>query len=185
MTGFCLPEEAKIGGKVYGINGDFRTVLQIFSYLESPDLPEFIRWQVAMALFYKEPLPDAHFQEGAEYFIRFVNCGKEEAPPGPKILDWERDAQMIVADVNKVAGQEIRALPFVHWWTFLSWFHGIGEGQLSTVVSIRQKLAEGKKLSDWEGEFYRRNKALVELPAKLSREEMEEKTRLMVQLGLQ
>ena len=39
--------------------------------------------------------------------------------------------------------------------------------------------------SDWEGEFYRRNKALVELPAKLSREEMEEKTRLMVQLGLQ
>ena len=95
------------------------------------------------------------------------------------MLDWQQDAGVIIAEVNKVAGQEIRALPYIHWWTFLSWFHGIGEGQLSTVVSIRQKRAEGKKLSDWEADFCRRNKALVELPVRLSREEKEEKERLM------
>jgi hypothetical protein len=86
---------------------------------------------------------------------------------------------MIVADINKVAGQEIRAMPYVHWWTFLSWFHGIGQGQLSTVVSIRQKRLEGKPLSDWEADYYRRNRDVVDFREKLSREEQEEKKRLM------
>lgn len=179
ITGFELPKEAEIGGKKYSLHTDFRVILQIFSYLEDPDLPEFIRWQVALHLFYGESLPDAYFQEGADFFARFVSCGQEDSANGPKLLDWEKDAQLIIADVNKVAGREIRELPEVHWWTFLSWFHGIGEGQLSTVVSIRQKRAEGKKLSDWEADFCRRNKALVDLPIKLSREEKEEKERLM------
>ena len=89
---------------------------------------------------------------------------------------------MIVADVNKVACQEIRQLPFVHWWTFLAWFHGIGEGQLSTVVALRQKRLEGKPLTEWEQDFYRRNKDVVDLPVKLSREEKQHKKWLMEQL---
>lgn len=185
MTGFSLPREVVIGGKTYGFHSDFRDMLEIFSYLEDPDLPEFIRWQIALALFYEEPLEQAHFREGAAYFIRFVNGGKEEqGNPAPKLLDWEQDAQMIVADINKVAGQEIRALSYVHWWTFLSWFHGIGQGQLSTVVAIRQKRLEGKALTDWEAEFYRRNKATVDLPEHLSRAEQEEKQRLMDMLRI-
>lgn len=183
MTGFTLPRQAVIEGKTYAIHTDFRDILEIFSYLEDPDLPEYIRWQVALGLFYDEPLPDAHVPKGAEYFAWFVNGGKEDTqPPGPKLLDWERDAQMIVADVNKVAGREIRQLPYIHWWTFLSWFHGIGEGQLSTVISIRQKRAEGRKLESWEADFYRRNKTLVDLPTKLSREEQAQKQRLMQML---
>lgn len=180
MTGFTLPRQAVIGGKTYAIHTDFREILEIFSYLEDPDLPEYIRWQVALGLFYEDPLEDDHFLQGAEYFVWFANGGKEDTQPaGPKLLDWERDAQMIVADVNKVAGREIRELSYIHWWTFLAWFHGIGDGQLSTVISIRQKRQEGKKLDGWEEDFYRRNKATVDLPAKLSREEQEEKKRLL------
>lgn len=180
MTGFSLPRQALIGGKIYGLHTDFRDILEIFSYLENPDMPEFIRWQVAMALFYREPLEAAHFREGVDWFFWFVNGGKEEnSAAAPKLLDWEQDAQMIVADINKVAGQEIRAMPYVHWWTFLSWFHGIGQGQLSTVVSIRQKRLEGKPLSDWEADYYRRNRDVVDFREKLSREEQEEKKRLM------
>ncbi len=183
MTGFSLPREAVLEGKTYGLHTDFRDILEIFSYLENPDLPEYIRWQVALALFYKEPLDDAHFTAGAAYFTWFVNCGREEGPySGPKLLDWEQDAQMIVADVNKVAGKEVREVPYIHWWTFLSWFHAIGEGQLSTVVSIRQKKQEGKKLADWEADYYRHNKAIVDLRRKISREEQEEKARLMAML---
>ena len=44
MTGFSLPREVVIGGKTYGFHTDFRDMLEIFSYLEDPDLPEFIRW---------------------------------------------------------------------------------------------------------------------------------------------
>lgn len=183
MTGFTLPRQAVIEGKTYAIHTDFRDILEIFSYLEDPDLPEYIRWQVALGLFYEDPLEEEHFLQGARYFTWFVNGGKEDTqPPGPKLLDWEQDAQLIVADVNKVAGREIRELRHIHWWTFLSWFHGIGEGQLATVIAIRQKRQEGKKLDDWEADFYRRNRAAVDLPQRLSREEQDEKKRLLEML---
>ena len=91
-------------------------------------------------------------------------------------------AALIVADVNKVAGQEIRALPFLHWWTFLGYFHAIGEGQLSAVVTIRDKLSRGKKLEEWEKDYYRENRKTVELQRRLSREEIREQERIQALL---
>ena len=90
---------------------------------------------------------------------------------------------MIVADVNKVAGCEVRALPFCHWWTFIAWFNAIGEGQLSTVVSIRDKLRRGKKLEKWEQEFYRDHKRQVNLKQRYTAEELAEQERLKKLLG--
>ena len=90
---------------------------------------------------------------------------------------------MIVADVNKVVGTEIRALPFLHWWTFVSYFNAIGEGQLSTLVSIREKLRKGKKLEKWEQEYYRKNKDKVDLKKRYSAEELAEQERLKKLLG--
>lgn len=98
-------------------------------------------------------------------------------------MDWEQDAQVIVADVNKVAGIEIRALPFLHWWTLVSYFNAIGEGQLSTLVSIQEKLRKGKKLEKWEQEFYRKNKDKVDLKKRYSAEEIAEQERLKKLLG--
>ena len=77
----------------------------------------------------------------------------------------------------------MRALPFCHWWTFLAWFNGIGEGQLSTVVSIREKKRKGKKLSDWEREFYQENREKVDFKLKYSAEELEEQERIKKLLG--
>lgn len=171
-----LPTEAHIGGRVYPICTDYRDILEIFSYLNDPELPEFIRWEVALGLFYEEVPEDR--QEAAEFFCRFLTGDDTEERPGPRLLDWEADAPAIIADVNKVAGQEIRAVPYIHWWTFLSWFHAIGEGQLSTLVSIRRKLSKGKKLEGWEKEFYRENKKKVDLPKKYSASELAEQERL-------
>lgn len=184
MTGWELPKEAVIGGRRYHLHTDYREVLEIFSYLQDEALPEFIRWHIALALFYEEQIPEGDFPAAAEYFCRFINCGREEPQnPGPQLLDWERDAQEIVADVNKVAGQEVRSLPYLHWWTFLGWFLGIGEGNLSRLVSIRDKLHRGKKLEDWEKEYYRRNRDRVNLPKKYSAEELAEQERLQALLG--
>lgn len=184
MTGWELPTSAVIGGKSYQLHADYRDVLEIFLYLDDPDLPEYLRWQIALALFFEEKIPQAHRQEAMEYLAAFITCGRtENNKPGVKLLDWEQDAPMIVADVNKTAGQEIRALPFVHWWTFLSWFNAIGEGQLSTVVSIREKLLKGKKLDKWERDFYRENKQLVDMKKRYSSQELEEQARLKKLLG--
>ena len=119
-----------------------------------------------------------------EYLAAFISCGeKNNARPGPVLMDWEQDARAIIADVNRVAGLEVRALPYLHWWTFLSFFQAIGEGQLSTLVSIRDKLRKGKKLENWEKEFYRENKQRVDIPKRYSAEELAEQERLKKLLG--
>ena len=176
---WTLPTRASIGGRIYEIHCDFRDILEIFSYFSDPDMPSYLQWQIALALFYEGEIPREHQQEAMEYLSRFISGGKEETVvSGPRLIDWEQDAELIAADINKTAGLDVRALPFLHWWTFLSWFHALGDGRLATVVSIRAKLARGKKLEDWEKEFYREHKQLVDLVKRHSRQELQTRQQL-------
>lgn len=178
-TLWSLPVSIELNGHSYPIHGDYRDILEIFSYFNDPALPEPVKWRIALALFYAEPVPSADIPRAMEAMVSFMNGGKEEkSRPGGKLLDWEQDSAMIVADINKAAGQEIRALPFLHWWSFLSWFHAIGEGQLSTVVAIRDKLAKGKKLEEWEKRFYRENRETVDLKKRYTQQEQYQRQRL-------
>lgn len=184
MTPWMLPESATIGGVKYETNTDFRDVIEIIAVLNNPDRPEYVRWLAAIALFYEGEIPSEYEYESMEYLSAFISYGESDCTkPGPTLLDWEQDAQAIIAGVNKVAGTEIRALPYLHWWTFLSYFNAIGEGQLSTLVSIRDKLRRGKKLEKWEQEYYRENKGRVDLKKRYSAEELAEQERLKKLLG--
>lgn len=179
MTGLWqLPVQKTIGTQVFDLRTDYRNILKIIDCLEDPDLPVLVRWLVALELFYVQRVPTAQQQAAMEYLAWFLRCGDDPGMPGPKLLDWQQDADAIIAGVNKAAGQEIRSLPFVHWWTFLSWFHAMGEGQLSTLVTIRDKLSRGKKLEDWEKDFYRENQSRVDLKPRYSQEDLEEQNRL-------
>lgn len=175
-----LPQTLTVGGKDYPIRADFRQVLQVLETLEDPDLPPFLRWQVALNLFYRAQIPRQHRAEAAQALADFLTCGQESAP-GPKLLDWQQDAGLIIAEVNRAAGKELRQEEFVHWWTFLGWFHSIGQGQLQDVVGIRDKLGRGQKLDAWEQEFYRRNRDRVDL-RRCSPEARQEKQRLIAML---
>ena len=179
---WTLPRHVRVGGREVEIDPDFRTVLQIFRHFQNEELPEFLRWEVALALFYKQSVPQNCRREAMEQLAEFVTCG-QQGKPGPRLLDWEHDAMAIVADVNRVAGREIRELEFVHWWTFLSWFHAIGEGQLSALVELRRKLSRGEKLDEHQRQFYRENKALVDLPHRRSPEQQAEIDHLNALLG--
>lgn len=179
---YSLPESAIINGREYKLHTDFRVILRIFSVLTDQTLPEILRWRAALGLFYRSPVAPEDHREAMLYLSRFLTCG-QEGKPGPELICWETDAPAIIAGVNKAAGCEVRLLEHVHWWTFLSWFHAMGPGQLSTVVAIRDKLHRGKKLEDWEREFYRENKALVDKKTPDSPKQQEEKDRLNRLLG--
>ncbi len=181
MNWYQLPEEAVLSQRKYGILPDFRNILRIFQVLGG-DLPEYIRWKIAMGLFYVPELAEEDFGEGVSWFCRFIQP-EEGVGDGGKVLDWDKDGSAIIAGVNAVAGQEIRSLPFVHWWTFLSWFHAMPPGELSTRISLRQKLRKGQPLEDWEKEYYRENKALVDLRPAYTEEEKREIERLNKLLG--
>ncbi len=184
MSAWELPRSVEIGSEKYQVNTDFRDILEIIGHLNDRNNPEFIRWQIAVSLFFEDMPPRKKMQEAMQAMSDFISQGEEnDGRIRPKLIDWEQDAQAIIADVNKVAGQEIRALPYLHWWTFLSFFRGIGEGQLSTIVSIRSKLAKHQKLEKWEKEWYMDNKSAVDFKKKYTAEELSEKERLNKLLG--
>lgn len=175
---WTLPKKAEFDGHVYGLNTDYRDILEIIGYLND-DMPEFLRWQVALALFYKEPVADADQGAAIDFLALFIAGGETvEDTAGARLMDWQQDAAAIISDINKVAGREIREMPYLHWWTFLSWFHSIGDGQLSALVQIRDKRRRGQKLTEAEQEFCRANRKRVELAKHYTREEIDQQERL-------
>ena len=99
-------------------------------------------------------------------------------------MDWEQDGDMIVPAVNKVAGKEIRAVPYMHWWTFFGYFMESGECLFNTVVGIRSKNAKGERLDKWEKKFYQENKNTIDIKTRLSEEEQAYKDKLNEMLNL-
>lgn len=165
-----LPQSAELGGARYAIHSDYRDVLGILAWLNgsaAPELDAQTRWYVAMRLFYPDfaAMPRAVWGEAAQALADFLTGGRPQpaAAPGPRLLDWQQDAPLIAAGVSAAAGQDVRALPYLHWWSFLAWFDAIGEGTLATVVALRDKLRRGKKLEAWELDFYKSHRAMVDL----------------------
>lgn len=178
LSPWRLPKTVRLGEQEFDLHTDFRDILDIFSWLQRQDLPLFIRWQVALGLFYVQPVPEGLMGQAIGYLEAFLRGGRQEAPAGPKLLDWELDGDIIIADVNKAAGTELRALPYVHWWTFLAWFHGVGPGQLSALVSVREAVQTGKKLEPWQKDYLRENRSRVLMQKPLTPEQLAEKQRL-------
>lgn len=182
-----LPDAVSFGGKTYAVNTDYRDVLDIIKYLNDKSEPEQVRLYIALKLFYEDfdSIPIARRTEAVNALMKFINCGEdaeENSRPSPKRIDWEQDKLAIVSDVNRTAGCEVRALPYLHWWTFVGYFNAIGEGQLSTLVGIRDKLRKGQKLDDWEQEYYSENKSRIDFKQQLTPEEQRVKNELLERL---
>lgn len=181
MVLWDLPKSAVIGGKSYDLHCDFRDILGIFAYFDDPELPDFIKWRIGLRLFYGAEIPPEHREAAMVYMADFIRMGQAERNV-PQLICWQHDAPVIIGEVNRVAGREIRELPFVHWWTFLSWFYGVGEGQLSFLVSLRAKLRRGEKLEAWESAYYRENRERVDIPKKYTEEELRQRQILLALL---
>ncbi len=164
---YNLPTELEIGGVEYSIRnrGDYRTVLDIFSILEDPDLDKAERIICALIVFYEDietiedvySLPDV--EEAVNQMFKFFDAGKPDGQVKShrKLIDWQGDEAMIISAINNVAGKEVRAEKYLHWYTFMSYYMSVGESILSTVVSIREKVSKGKHLEKWERQFRTEN----------------------------
>ena len=149
--------------------GDFRVILDCFNALQDEDLTEEERVISSLIIFYDDIqclddlgrlfTDDETINEAIKQMFNFFNCGQKSigAKQPYKLIDWETDEQIVCAGINTVANTEVRALPYLHWWTFMGYYISIGESVLSTVVSIRHKVATGKKLEKYEKDFKRDN----------------------------
>ena len=177
MNSWGLPESALIGGKVYRINADFRDVLEVIECLTEMQEDEAVKRYVAMSLFFEdfENMPGHCYEEAFRFMAEFIAAGEEDdGVVRPKVIDWKQDQSIIAAEINRVAGTEVRALRFLHWWTFVGYFSCIGDGQLALIVSIREKRRQGKQLEKFEQEFYRKNRSRVDFKQTITQAEQDE-----------
>lgn len=180
MIGY-LPKELNVNGTNRAIRSDYRVVLLIFQAYADPEMSEQEKTYTMLDCLYEQfkYIPPEDYQESINQALWYLDGGIEpdensKHQQAKKVMDWEQDEQIIFSAVNKVAGCEIRAKEYMHWWTFLGYFNEVGEGLLSTVINIRSKKNKGKKLEKYEQEFYRENKSLIDLKKRLSAEEQAE-----------
>lgn len=174
-----LPKSLDVCGTAFPIETDYRNILVFLAACSDPDLSPEQKLEVLVKRLYRDGfrrIPSGGMEEAVRQAKWFVDCGQEDdgKKPARKVMDWEQDEAIFFPAINKVAGMETRAAPYIHWWTFSGYFMEIEEGTFSTVLGIRQKRAKGKKLEKWEQEFYRNNKMLCDIKKRYSEEEQAE-----------
>ena len=188
MSAWDLPVSLDVGGTGFSIRTDFRDILYILECFNDPNYLDESKQIIMLQVLYPDwkQIPENCIDEALRKAKEFIDMGlgKDEKQNKPTLMDWEQDAPIIIPAINKVLGQEIRSIPYLHWWTFLSAYMEIGEGLFSNVINIRQKKAKKKKLEKYEKEFYRDNKELIDLKRKESDEEQEAKNEVRKLLGL-
>lgn len=161
---YDLPTFVKIDDKEFHIrkNGDFRMVLDCFNALNDLGLHKEERIISSLILFYQDlkDVEDVYNCECVDILARemmkFFNCGsdgEDERKSNYRLIDWDKDSNLICSAVNKVAGKEIRSEQYIHWWTFMGYYMAIGQSPLSTIVGIRSKIARQEKLEKHEKRF--------------------------------
>lgn len=173
-----LPTAVEIDGKEYAITNkcDYRMVLDVICALNDNELDDEQKLRTALYVFYEDISECADIEKAIKEMYKIIAYGEEDdgqSKNNPPLMNWGHDFKVLVAPVNRVLGCEIRSVDYLHWYTFLSAYFEIGECQFQTIVSIRSKRMKGKKLENWEQEFYRENKKQIDLPMNLSEEEQE------------
>lgn len=163
-----IPQSITINGEEFPIRnrGDYRMVLDCLVALDDAELTKQERLYSALIIFYESlnSIEDVNslldLPTAVREMFKFINCGQTESSGASvdyKLIDWDRDSQLICSAVNKVYGKEIRLEPYIHWWTFMGYYLAVGDSALSTVVGIRNKIIKGKPLEKYEKEFRKNN----------------------------
>ena len=168
---YDLPSFVIIEGEQFNINTDWKNIIDIFECLNDDELTIYEKFDCALYMFYENYENIPNMQKATEFLRLFINGnkveigsqGSQQSNTDLKLIDWQRDLNLIIPPVNKVLGYDIREKEHLHWWTFLGAFNEIGECAFKTYVGIRYKLAKHKKLDDWEKEIYKNHKNEIDI----------------------
>lgn len=182
-----LPKSLTVGGAEREIRTDYRDILNILTAFNDPDLEDSEKVFICLYILYPDfdDMQSDDYEEAYRQAAWFIDCGgemREEGKRNPRLVDWEQDERLVFPAVNAVAGREVRAEQYLHWWTFMGYFMELREGTYAQVLQLRQKRAKGKRLEKWELEFWQSNRDICVIRKKYSTEQKNEQARLKAML---
>ena len=171
-----LPKSLVIDGIEYDIDSDYRTALLIMQMYNDRAL-SVLNAQMTMLNILFTTIPEGesepvtiipeNISEAIKQAMWFLNIGDNDDNNGDvksikRTIDYKKDEQLLFSAVNAVYTKDVRSERYMHWWTFYGLCQAIdGESLISYIISIRNKLFNGKKLEKYENEFYNQNKDLI------------------------
>lgn len=118
--------------------------------LADPELSDADRAIVAITIMFPDAdkITPEYQQDAVNKAIWFIGCGKPEKNTEKRkplrLVDWDRDFPLMVSPINRIIGKEVRAIEYMHWWTFMAAWDEIPPDCLfAQVVKIRRKKAMG------------------------------------------
>lgn len=160
---WSLPKSVKIDGKEYKIrNGcDYRVVLDVIAVLGDKELGDREKAQCALFIFYEDLTGLKNYSAAIDEMLTIIGCGEKDdkGDDSPKLMDWQQDFKHIAPPISRTLGYSVRdAEKYTHWYDFIGAYGEIGDCYWSQVVSLRQKLRDGKKLDKQDRAFYEKHK---------------------------
>lgn len=161
-----LPRTLTVNGRKYKIATDFRVILKIIAAYQDTELLDREKVYVCLKALYGpglKDIPSYDYPAAYRSAIEFIEgCMRnDDKHPSPKVINWVKDEHLIFPEINKIAGCEVRTVQYLHWWTFLGYLQAVDHNGLwGSILSIRFKKATGKKLENYEKEFYNANRDL-------------------------
>ncbi len=164
------PTKCEINGQVYELNTDYKIALACFKAIEDEDITDIERAYAVVGLLFGDV--DVDMNKALEVATKFLCCGKENARPEKKDMDFDYDKDYITASFMSDYGIDLDTTD-MHWWKYCAYISGLTEKCiLNKVRDIRNiDLSEYKDPKA-------RSKILramenVKLPYKRSKEEQE------------
>ena len=184
-----LPTSIVINNEEWDIRTHFTDVLRIISAFDDPNMDNAEKIYTCLQILYEsfDEMPESSYETAFKEAVKFIDCDMPESKriiKNVRTMDWEQDESIIFPAINKVAGYEVRAVPYLHWWTFIGYFMEIStDGVFGSVLRLRQKKHNKKTpLDKAEKEFWAANKGLCEIKPKLSDEEKAAREKLKAML---
>lgn len=160
-----LPKALEVGGKMYAIRSDYRNIFRIITAFSDKELTDNEKVYICLKRLYVDFESISDYEGAYKAAVKFIDyTSNDSGGRSPRLVNWEKDEQLIFADINRVAGKEVRDLEYMHWWTFMGYAQNVDkDGIWGFILTIRQKKAKGKKLEQHEREFYNANRELCSI----------------------
>lgn len=133
-------------GTEYPIHSDFREWIRFESLLANADVPESLKFFIALRLIFADNVPD-DFHAAHEFAAWFYRGGKELpdkdgesgdiALTSRRVYDYEYDSEYIFAAFMEQYGIDLAEVPYLHWWKFLALFKGLHDCKMTDIMSYR------------------------------------------------
>lgn len=150
---------------MYAIRSDYRNIFRIITAFSDKELTDNEKVYICLKRLYVDFESISDYEGAYKAAVKFIDyTSNDSGGRSPRLVNWEKDEQLIFADINRVAGKEVRDLEYMHWWTFMGYAQNVDkDGIWGFILTIRQKKAKGKKLEQHEREFYNANRELCSI----------------------